>query len=102
MPHRFKITRHELSGRAICQYMLFSPEDLMTEHWLPIMPDMAGKLAQDDDYKALNVKLHQLASINGLPDLKSYLSLSGDVNKLNVNASGGKHLSSAKIHFKIY
>ena len=69
--------------------MLFSPADLMTEHWLPEIPEMEGKLVEDENYKAISIKLHQLSTVNGLPDLKAYLSLSGEVKKLNIDDSGG-------------
>ena len=91
MPHRFKIFQHEPSGRAICQYMMFSPPDLKSEKWFPEIPIITNhQQTFDGDYKAISVKLQQLATVNGLPNLKSYLSISGDVQKLNMNESEGK------------
>ena len=71
--------------------MLFSPPDLKSEKWLPEIP-VVSTLQQnfDEEYRAVNVKLQQLATVNGLPNLKSYLSISGDVEKLNISDGEGK------------
>jgi hypothetical protein len=69
--------------------MLFSPTDLKSEHWLPQIPDIAAGKNIDEDYKILAVKLHQLATVNGLPNLQSYLSISGDVQKFNMAHTNG-------------
>jgi len=91
VPHRFKIFKHDITGRAICQYMLFSPSDLKSEHWLPQIPNVAKGINMDDEeYQILRIKLQQLATINGLPNLQSYLSISGDVQKMNMVDSNGK------------
>lgn len=70
--------------------MLFSPSDLKSEYWLPQMPEIvAGKNIMDEDYKLFTVRLQQLATVNGLPNLQSYLSISGDIQKKNINESNG-------------
>jgi len=89
VPHRFKIFKHEASGRAICQYMMFSPPDLKSEAWLPLLPIVKPGPNFDEEYKSLSVKLQQLATVNGIPNLKSYLSISGDVQRLNINETKG-------------
>ena len=72
--------------------MLFSPQDLKTEHWLPQIPEVAPNQIIDADYLAASVKLQHLVTVNGLPNLQSYLSISGDVQKLNINSSDGNKL----------
>ena len=70
--------------------MMFSPPDLKSEKWFPEIPILTAGENFDEDYKALSVKLQQLATVNGLPDLKSYLSISADVHKLTITESEGK------------
>ena len=43
----------------------------------------------NEEYQILRIKLQQLATINGLPNLQSYLSISGDVQKMNMVDSNG-------------
>ena len=75
VPHRFRI---KLRGeRAICQYMLFTDESLVTEVWLPAEPS-AG-LAIDPILQDTHIQLHQLAVVNGLPDLRRFMGLEGDI-----------------------
>ncbi len=69
---------------TICQYTLFSHEDLITECWLlhahtadesPFSPDEAG-----------SNQLQAFAVVNGLPDFKSYLGLKEDFSRLTAIA----------------
>ena len=62
--------------------MLFSPPDLKSEHWLPQIPDIASRGKNiDEEVQEFTVRLQQLSTVNGLPSLQSYLSLSRDVQK---------------------
>jgi hypothetical protein len=88
VPHRFRITLSKQYNRAICQYMLFTPEDLVTESWLPKIPptDSHEESYLPEEFLACSVKLHELAVVNGLPDFESYLGLKGDISKLTAKA----------------
>jgi hypothetical protein len=89
VPHRFRIKMNQQCKRAICQYMLFSHEDLITESWLPVIP-LHGPSSIPEDipeaFSSCSIQLHEFAVVNGLPDLESYLGFTGDVTKLTSNA----------------
>ena len=75
IPHRFRI---KLCGeRAICQYMLFTDETLGSELWLPIAP--SSQVTIDPLLQQAYIQLHDLAVVNGLPDLRRYMGLKGDI-----------------------
>jgi hypothetical protein len=67
VPHRFKL--HLVNGRAICQYMLFTDETLQKDFWLPPLPAVV-KSSIDPILEEGYIKLHELAVVNSLPDLK--------------------------------
>ena len=76
VPHRFKISR--VNEVAICQYMLFTDESLEKEEWLP--PLGSFKSSDDPILQESFIKLTQLGVVNGLPDLKRFMGLKGDVS----------------------
>ena len=75
IPHRFRI---KLCGeRAICQYMLFTHETLGSELWLPAVP--SSQVTTDPLLQQAYIQLHDLAVVNGLPDLRRFMGLKGDI-----------------------
>jgi hypothetical protein len=101
VPHRFRIIMHPLYKRSICQYMLFSNEDLVTEEWLPKSPpDSSSRAAQGipQEFLSYSVQLYELAVVNGLPCLESYLGLNGHFSKVTAKArndpDAGRRLST--------
>ena len=75
VPHRFRIKLKV--ERAICQYMLFTDDSLEKEVWLPAESSSVSEI--DPILHATNIHLHELAVINGLPDLRRYMGLQGDI-----------------------
>ena len=88
VPHRFKITMSKQYNRAICQYMLFTHEDLVTECWLPKTPPSHSESSTifPGEYYSCIVQLHEFSVVNGLPDLEKYLGLQGNITKLTAKA----------------
>ena len=88
VPHRFKITMSKHYNRAICQYMLFTHEDLDTECWLPKTPPSHSESSPifPEEYYSCSVQLHEFSVVNGLPDLEKYLGLQGNITKLTARA----------------
>jgi hypothetical protein len=90
VPHRFRITMNKQYNRAICQYMLFTHEDLVTESWLPKIPPRDSNNETEtfmpEEFLSCSVQLHEFAIVNGLPDLDRYMGLKGDCNKLTAQA----------------
>jgi hypothetical protein len=98
VPHRFRITMNKRHKRAICQYMLFTNEDLITENWLPRTPSFepTDQTAADfsQELQSCSIKLHEFAVVNGLPDFENYLGLAGDISKLTANSRHNSNKSS--------
>ena len=78
VPHRFRIRL--VNNVAICQYMLFTDEDLFSEQWLPYEPPATRERETDSILQQGYIKLNELAIINGLPNLQRYLGLQGDLS----------------------
>ena len=79
VPHRFRIKLHQ--ERAICQYMLFTDESLSREVWLPVppTPSVAVEYLSDPLIHESFIQLEQFAVVNGLPSLKRFMGLKGDI-----------------------
>ena len=88
VPHRFRISMSKHYNRAICQYMLFTHEDLVTECWLPKTPPSHSESAKifPEEYYSCSVQLHEFSVVNDLPDLENYLGLQGDITKFSAKA----------------
>ena len=94
VPHRFRVKMDEQYNRAICQYMLFTHEDLVTESWLPKRPPNGPSSNQvsihiPKEFESCSIQLHEFAVVNGLPDLEAFLGLTGDITKLTAKARSG-------------
>ena len=89
VPHRFRVIMHPTYKRSICQYMLFSNEDLVTEEWLPKSPPENSSSFSDgipQDFLSYSIQLYEFAVVNGLPCLESYLGLNGAFSKVTAKA----------------
>jgi hypothetical protein len=75
IPHRFRIKL--CRERAICQYMLFTNESLGEELWLPAIP--LSQSTTDPLLQQAYIQLHELSVVNGLPDLRRFMGLKGDI-----------------------
>ena len=69
---------------TICQYTLFTHEDLVAECWLLQAPPQHAHTAEESSFfpdaigEAGSNQLHDVTMVYGLPDFKSYLGLKGD------------------------
>jgi hypothetical protein len=89
VPHRFRITMNKRYNRAICQYMLFTPEDLVTEAWLPKLPPFDSEELSSfmpEEFTDCSIQLHEFAVVNGIPDFENYLGIKGDITKITAKA----------------
>lgn len=75
MPHRFRISR--FSGRAIFQYMLFSPNSGEDEVFLPKNPVTAINELTNEDFSraSINISLRPFAIVDGISSLQAHLGL---------------------------
>lgn len=103
VPHRFRIKMDMQYKRAICQYMLFTHEDLVTESWLPKLPPSGPSTNQAQinfpkEFESCSVQLHEFAVINGLPDLEAFLGFAGDVTSLTAKARSAQADTGANLY----
>ena len=95
VPHRFRIFLHPIFKRSVCQYMLFTNEDLVTEEWLPKATPMRPESSSlPKEFLACSVQLYDFAIINGLPTLELFLGLTGEFSKMSAKAKNNAEISS--------
>ena len=80
IPHCFKIIR--MHGRAICQYMVFSPIDGDPPVWLPLMPTMDTEFIDSRD-REIDVTLQPLICVRSGAHVSAEMGLTRSLNTGN-------------------
>ena len=86
-------------SRAICQYLLFTPEGGASPQWLPQPP--SGKKLEADTEKigkdSTGVQLYQLSIVNGQENLFTELGINNNLAK-----SSDEEIVTKKVSSKLY